>query len=528
MESCPKKWRYGIPKEDQPKLQPLLEGLERLRGHGLTTAVVVVAFHRRRVLPLMAQRWRLFEIRPDEPIEGIRMSASTLSDEEILHWGMRDVRASPPPIPEDAARRAVNQAHAETQKRRKDAKEAKRTRKILACEGLEKRRRQQRYDSLRVESSSSPSLSTDASNGDDESEMGRGPLDHLLDVGEMAPRVSVSSPALPGGGAEDALRPAIARPEAEADTPEARAFGKCTVSPVGSTVEVEQVAAGVTQLPPQRTKGVPESSEGRPAPTDTEAVPPPPPPPLQRRVTVPKWFHPRSSRKRKAEVPALALRKSLKGEVTGVATERAGEETPTPCEAKARESDGAKAPLVAEATEGETEAPRTFEAKATEAGAPRTTEAEVAGTGAPETTEAGVAGTGAPETAEAGVAGAGVSATKLAAQEVEAEAGQASIPPPVQGPPPLQESAREVEVHLISFDDTSRAKEVVDAEAASTMEQPAPTSGEGSSALMRVRPKPHEWDHPRVRWQSRDDPEGEPLFALEDVAEGGARGQGGR
>ena len=98
---------------------------------------------------------------------------------------------------------------------------------------------------------------------------------------------------------------------------------------------------------------------------------------------------------------------------------------------------------------------------------------------------------------------------------MEAEAGQASIPPPVQGPPPLQESAREVEVHSISSDDTSRAKEVVDAETAGTVEQPA---------LVRVRPESCGWDHPRVLWQSRDDPEGEPLFALEDAAEGGALG----
>ena len=76
---------YGVPKDDQPKLQPLLEGLARLRGHGLTVAVVVAAFHCRRVLPLMARRRRLFEMRPNEPIAGIRMSASALSDEEILH-----------------------------------------------------------------------------------------------------------------------------------------------------------------------------------------------------------------------------------------------------------------------------------------------------------------------------------------------------------------------------------------------------------------------------------------------------------
>ena len=78
-----------------------------------------------------------------------------------------------------------------------------------------------------------------------------------------------------------------------------------------------------------------------------------------------------------------------------------------------------------------------------------------------------------------------------------------------------------MEVHSISSNDTSRGKEVADAEAASTAEQPAPTSGEGNSTLVRVQPEPHGWDHPRVLWRSRDDPEGEPLFALKDAAEGG-------
>ena len=77
--------------------------------------------------------------------------------------------------------------------------------------------------------------------------------------------------------------------------------------------------------------------------------------------------------------------------------------------------------------------------------------------------------------------------------------------PLVQGPPLLRESAREV----------------VDVEAASTAEQPVPTPAEGSSALVWVRPEPCGWDSPRVLWRSRDDSEGEPLFGLEDVAEGG-------
>ena len=55
VEDCLEKWRYGVPREDQPKLQPLLEGLERLWSCCLMAAVVVAAFHRRRVLPLMAR-----------------------------------------------------------------------------------------------------------------------------------------------------------------------------------------------------------------------------------------------------------------------------------------------------------------------------------------------------------------------------------------------------------------------------------------------------------------------------------------
>ena len=101
-----------------------------------------------------------------------------------------------------------------------------------------------------MESSPSPSLSVDSSSEDDENEGGRGPLDHLLDVGETVLGASASSPAFPGGGGEDALGPVIAHPVSEADAPEARALGKHAVSPVGSTAEVEQAVAGATQPPP--------------------------------------------------------------------------------------------------------------------------------------------------------------------------------------------------------------------------------------------------------------------------------------
>ena len=76
-------------------------------------------------------------------------------------------------------------------------------------------------------------------------------------------------------------------------------------------------------------------------------------------------------------------------------------------------------------------------------------------------------------------------------------------------------------VQAISSDDSSHGKEAADIEAASTVEQPVLDPAEGSSALVRLRPEPRGWNFPRVFWQNRADPEGEPVFALEDTAEGG-------
>ncbi|XP_066373339.1 uncharacterized protein [Miscanthus floridulus] len=122
------------------------------------------------------------------------------------------------------------------------------------------------------------------------------------------------------------------------------------------------------------------------------------------------------------------------GEATEAAMKQAGEEVPTPCEAKAHESDEAEAPSVAKATEGEAEAPRTSEAKMAEVGASRAFEADVADAGAPRTTEAKVAEAAAPRTTEAEVAEVGLGAAEPVAQDVEMEAGQASVPPLVQDP----------------------------------------------------------------------------------------------
>ncbi|XP_066351403.1 uncharacterized protein [Miscanthus floridulus] len=162
------------------------------------------------------------------------------------------------------------------------------------------------------------------------------------------------------------------------------------------------------------------------------------------------------------------------GEAAEVTPTQAGEGAPLPYELEARGSDEVEASLVAEATE--VEAPRTSKAKATEAGVPRTAEAALAGATARGTTEATMAEAGAPGTTEAGAAEADVIAAKPVAWEVEMKMAEASVPPLVQGLPLLWESAREVEVHSISSGDTSQGREGADAEAVSTMEQPAPAS----------------------------------------------------
>ena len=162
-----------------------------------------------------------------------------------------------------------------------------------------------------------------------------------------------------------------------------------------------------------------------------------------------------------------------------MATEQTEEEGPTSCVAEAHESDGAGAPPVAEAG-NKAEAPRTSVAETIE-----------------------------------------VSAAGPVARDSEMEVGQPLVPPLAQGLPPSQESAQELGVQATSPADISQGMEAADVEADSTAEQPVLAPSEGDSALARVRPEPHGWNHPRISWLSQDDPEGKPLFALEDAVEGG-------
>ncbi|XP_066391845.1 basal body protein 10-like [Miscanthus floridulus] len=502
---------------------------------------------------------------PDEPIDGIRMSAAPLSDEEVLRRVNEAVEGrqkigglSPFPMRPTlgylSLRRVVNRAYAEAQKKKKDAKTAKHKKKIVERDALEKRRRKQKLEGLPVEAS--PSTSVEGSSGDDGGEVGQGPLDHLPDVREMVLGASAGGPASQGGGGDGDSGQMSARPTAEADTPETRALGKRAVSPLGSTAEVEQAAMGPAPPRVERAPGVRRRSAGLGGYGDraTAAV-------AEEGRGEEAVEHPLEvsillvNRKRQAEVPAFAPRKALKvgtGSIAPGAVEvqelvaqvgatqavvgREEEEEPTLREAIAPAAveaavGAAETPSAVEATEGEVEveAPSVVEATEGEveveaptvAEALRTSGAEVVEIAAPGNFGAEVVEIAAPGNFRAEVVEAGVSTARAAALEVETEARQASTLPPIQSALPVQGSAREAEVRPIPADNASRGKGVADAGATSVVEQPALASGEGSVALVRVRPELYGWDHPRVWWRSRDDPEGEPIFALEDVAEGG-------
>jgi hypothetical protein len=77
-------WRWGAMRENQEKLQPILQALQKLRDVGLTAAGVVAAIYRRRVLPLAERRLRLTEMKPGVDSEGSRMSSTSLSADDLL------------------------------------------------------------------------------------------------------------------------------------------------------------------------------------------------------------------------------------------------------------------------------------------------------------------------------------------------------------------------------------------------------------------------------------------------------------
>lgn len=82
----PNNWKYGVIQNHQPQLRPLLHALKRLRGEGLTSALVLSAVHHRRVLLLISRPLRMGEMSPhalSRDLEVCQMSNEALPDEEV-------------------------------------------------------------------------------------------------------------------------------------------------------------------------------------------------------------------------------------------------------------------------------------------------------------------------------------------------------------------------------------------------------------------------------------------------------------
>ena len=216
---CPVKWGWGAPVEEQRRLNALLEGLEKLRHAGVTTATVAVAFHKRSLLPLAQRNVFMWEMTRGTPWVGARIletpvpaseittrvSRNTHSDlkgfsggvdapRERLHFsgktpllslilclfpfilalalivarlqGMGIIKDSLPPVSEDKELRAKNQARNEEQKKAKEAKKAKSARKAQRRETADKNRREAEKAGLRTLESPDTSVSEIEGGGD--------------------------------------------------------------------------------------------------------------------------------------------------------------------------------------------------------------------------------------------------------------------------------------------------------------------------------------------------------------------------
>jgi len=82
----PGNWTYGVVQVHQSRLDPLLDGLKKLRVEGLSAALVLSAIHHWRVLPLMSRPLRMDEMGPgvsSRDLEACRMSNEALADDEV-------------------------------------------------------------------------------------------------------------------------------------------------------------------------------------------------------------------------------------------------------------------------------------------------------------------------------------------------------------------------------------------------------------------------------------------------------------
>jgi hypothetical protein len=74
---------YGPPQPEMKRIQSLLQAMRRLVNASVTGAGVIAAYHERRVLPLMRQERRLFDMVSGASLEGTVLVAAPLDRPEV-------------------------------------------------------------------------------------------------------------------------------------------------------------------------------------------------------------------------------------------------------------------------------------------------------------------------------------------------------------------------------------------------------------------------------------------------------------
>jgi hypothetical protein len=88
----PDAWSHAVsPLERQARFKVYTNALQRLAGKGLTAAIIIANFHRRRVLPLMERKLPLSQMTEDAPFEGTRMMEELRIDDVSAQRAVRAV-----------------------------------------------------------------------------------------------------------------------------------------------------------------------------------------------------------------------------------------------------------------------------------------------------------------------------------------------------------------------------------------------------------------------------------------------------
>jgi hypothetical protein len=197
----------------------------------------------------------------------------------VCPQGLSIYKPARPPVPEDAADRAVRRLAAEKEKEKKDAEKAQARERMRARDALEKRRRRQARDGLPLESS--PETPDEDDDDDDmAARLGLSPDPRLGQVSPSQPPGGLA-PSVPGAGTPRSRSEERRQAEGVLD-PLAEII---VVTPGGQTdppVPQEQVPAlaaqeagpsAVVTTPRQATPSVPRASEAETVPKPVAGQP---------------------------------------------------------------------------------------------------------------------------------------------------------------------------------------------------------------------------------------------------------------